>query len=389
MAPRAERPALHDQRPLLGVAPPYRPIRVAIDAHSIGRRATGNETYVDGLLAGLLELDEGDVEPIVIADQRAELPGIPERMVRRLHRRTRALRLLVDLAAPRRSWGAALLHRQYLRPPVCDVPCVSTIHDISFEHHPELFTRRALLRMKGTIPWSARRSALVLTGSEFSRTDLLERYRLPASRVRVTPYAASARFSPQPPAAVKQVRQRYELPADYVLYVGNLQPRKNLSRLLAAYASLPTGSRPPLVIVGQRAWLTDEMFSTLRELDLKNRVHFTGYVPVDDLPAIYGGATVFAYPSLFEGFGLPVLEALACGVPTLTSASTALAEVAGDAAVLVDPYDVGAIADGLLKLLTSDETRRCVVERGLIRAREFSWARCASDTVAAYRTVVG
>jgi glycosyltransferase involved in cell wall biosynthesis len=360
--------------------------RVAIDAHTVGRRGTGNETYVRALVGELIVRD--DVEPLILADDGVDLPEVPEQIVRRLAIRHPVGRLLGELSSPRRRWGSELLHVQYVRPPRCDARCVTTVHDISFEHFPSYFTKRSLARMRATIPWSARRSAAVLTGSTYSRDDLIARYRLRPEKVHVTSYAADRRFRPQPDDIVRGALERFGLPRDYVLSVGNLQPRKNLPRLLEAYVRLPAGARPPLVIVGQRAWLHDEIFSSVRRFGLEGSVHFTGFVEADDLPAIYAGSLVFAYPSLFEGFGLPVLEAMACGVPTLSSRTSSIPEVAGDAAVLVDPTDVDAIAEGLSRLVSSQELRDRLRTAGLSQASAFSWARCATQTVAAYRAAL-
>lgn len=294
------------------------------------------------------------------------------------------MRLLKDLARPGRTWGSELLHVQYVRPPRCDVPCATTIHDISFEHFPRLFTKRAVVRMRATIPWSARHSRVVITGSEYSRRDLIERYRLAPDRVVVTPYAADPRFRPQPPERVRLVRERLGLARDYVLYIGNLQPRKNLPRLLEAYVRLGA-DRPQLVIVGQRAWLHEQVFESVRRHRLDGHVRLTGYLDVDDLPPLYAGALAFVYPSLFEGFGLPVLEAMACGAPTLSSASSSIPEVAGDAALLVDPTRVDAIEEGLRRLLGDAGLRRRLSAAGLDQARLFSWQRCAEETTGAYR----
>ena len=365
---------------------PSRPL-VAIDAHTLGRRATGNETYVRGLVGALSARSE--IDAVVLVDPGAPIDPALAPHVAGLRRRHPIARLLGELATPGRTWGAELLHVQYVRPPRCDVPCVTTIHDLSYEHDPSLFTRRSVLRMRATIPWSARHSAAVLTGSRFSRADLIERYRLAPDRVFVTPYAVDSRFRPQDVAVVEATRQRLGLPSDYLLYVGNLQPRKNLPRLLEAFVELESsGTSIPLVIVGQRAWLYDAIFETIRSHALEDRVHLTGYVSDDDLPAVYSGAYAFAYPSLFEGFGLPVLEALACGVPTMTSNVTSLPEVADDAAVLVDPTDIAAMVDALARLLNDDVLRARLKAAGPKHAARFSWDRCAAATTDVYRSVI-
>ena len=361
---------------------PMRP-RVAIDAHTLGRRATGNETYVRGLISGLTR--ELAAEAIVLADRAAELPPSFTGRVVRLSHRHPAPRLLLELATPRRQWGADLLHVQYVRPPRCDAGCVTTIHDISFEHFADLFPRRTRARMRITIPWSARHSRVVLTGSEHARNDILTAYGLPPERVKVTPYAADPAFVPMSPPRVEAKLQALGITPGYLLCVGNVQPRKNLRGLLRAYESLHRTIRPRLVVVGQASWRSADVYSAVERAGIAADVHFTGFVSTDQLVALYNGAAAFAYPSLYEGFGLPVLEALACGVPTLTSDRSSLPEVAGDAALLVDPESIEEMRVGLERLLCDTDLRKRLAEAGPRRARAFSWRRCAELTVRAYR----
>lgn len=363
------------------------PLRVAIDAHTIGRRATGNETYILGLMQGLVT--NGEVDLVALVDPDATVP--PELETRRaaLRQRKAIPRLLSELSRARRRWGAELLHVQYVRPPRSDVPVVTTIHDVSFEHFPRFFTRRSRLRMRATIPWSARHSAVVLTGSRHARGALLHAYGLDPERVVVTPYAADRRFRHLDRPETDRLLTGMGLPERYLLCVGNLQPRKNLRRLLEAFATLPREIRPPLVVVGQPAWLSDDVYAAVRRHDLEADVHFTGFVSTEQLVAVYSRAHAFAYPSLYEGFGLPVLEALACGVPTLASDRSSLPEVAGDAALLVDPEDVEAIGSGLERIIGDEELRQQMAERGPLQAARFSWERCADATARAYELAMG
>lgn len=354
--------------------------RVVVDAHTIGRRATGNETYVQGLLAGLSGRD--DLQIVALTDSGVDIRAGLEQHDLRF--RAPVPRLLMELAHPRRYWSADLLHVQYVRPPRCDVSVVTTIHDISFEHFPALFTRAARLRMQLTIPWSARHSAAVITGSDFSRQDLIATYGLDPERVRVTPYAADPRFIRLPAEEIDRRLARFAIPSGYLLCVGNLQPRKNLGRLIEAYAGLPDEVRPPLVIVGQAAWKYHDIFEAIRRHGLVDAVYFTGFVRTHELVALYGGAAAFAYPSLYEGFGLPVLEALACGVPTLASNRSSVPEVAADAALLVDPDSVEAIRAGIELLLRDNRLRSSLALKGPRRAAQFSWVRCAEETAACY-----
>jgi glycosyltransferase involved in cell wall biosynthesis len=328
-----------------------------------------------------------DLETVVLSDPGAEVPAALEQ--HQLRSSAPVPRLLLDLAHPRREWSVDLLHVQYVRPPRCDVPVVTTIHDISFEHFPALFKRGSRIRMKLTIPWTARRSSAVITGSEFSRQDLITTYGLDPERVRVTPYAADPQFIRLPAEEVDRRLARFGIQPGYLLCVGNLQPRKNLRRLIEAYAGLRSDVRPHLVIVGQAAWQYNEIFAAIRRHRLTDNIHFTGFVRPPELVGLYSGAAAFAFPSLYEGFGLPVIEALACGVPTIASNRSSIPEVAGDAALLVDPENVAELRSGLERVLQDDGLRQTLMSEGPRRAAKFSWERCAEATVECYLRALG
>jgi glycosyltransferase involved in cell wall biosynthesis len=213
---------------------------------------------------------------------------------------------------------------------------------------------------------------------------------VPADRVVVTPLAADPNLvRVTDHGHLDRVRRRYGLPERFALFLGAMEPRKNLLRLLDAWANIKPAIRHEtwLVVAGADGWLNDGVRARVAALGLTDHVRFTGYVDSDDVAALYSLATVFAYPSLWEGFGLPVLEAMACGTPVLASDVSSLPEVAGDAAVLVSPTDVEAIADGLTRLLDDAALRADLVARGLRRAAGFSWERCARETLAVYRAV--
>jgi glycosyltransferase involved in cell wall biosynthesis len=191
-------------------------------------------------------------------------------------------------------------------------------------------------------------------------------------------------FRPLPPGEVAAFRRRRELPDRFILFVGTQEPRKNLERLIEAFARIPQGEAK-LVLVGGKGWLYDDLFAKIEALSLRDAVVFPGYVGSEELPLWYNAATAFAYPSLYEGFGMPVTEALACGTPVVTSTSSSLPEAAGGAALLVDPEDVEAIATGLTRILDDDTLREALTERGLAHARTFDWSRTARETVRVYR----
>jgi glycosyltransferase involved in cell wall biosynthesis len=287
-----------------------------------------------------------------------------------------------------RRCAASLYHSPYyLMPYRPGVPTVVTIYDLIPLLLPKHFAlaTRVLFRVLTRMAIGAAGHIAVI--SEATRRDLLARYRLPAEKVTVIPLAVAPGFQPQPREMVRTLCARLDIAGRYVLYVGTDKPHKNLRRLLEAWARLqPTGL--PLVLAGFRNHGYPKLRRLVEELALDGVVRFLGPVAEEDLPALYSGALVFAFPSEYEGFGLPVLEAMACGVPVLTTTASSLPEVAGDAAVLVDAYEVEALARGLGELLGREELRRYLVEKGLRRAKEFSWERCARETLRVYRQAV-
>lgn len=266
---------------------------------------------------------------------------------------------------------------------------VVTIHDVIPYIYPETSSLLDRLIYRRWLPLAVRRADAVITVSERSRADILRFLPVRPERVVVIPEAAGERFRPLEPAAVRPALERYGVPSPYMLYVGSIEARKNLARLLEAYAALRARApAPPLVIVGVRRWKYGPVDAALQRLGLAGHVHFTGFVADADLPALYAGAALFVFPSLYEGFGLPVLEALSCGAPVVTANSSSLPEVAGDAALLVDPLDQGQIAAAMERILTEPDLAAELRARGLARARLFSWGRAARETAALYRRVL-
>jgi glycosyltransferase involved in cell wall biosynthesis len=285
---------------------------------------------------------------------------------------------------------ATLFHAtEHLLPSLRRVPTVLTVHDLIFRHLPEHHKPLNRWYLNATMPLYCRRADRIIAVSQATRRDLIAAYDVPAEKITVVPEAAAPRFQPQPPETVARIRAKHRLPEDFVLYVGTIEPRKNLIRLLEAWAALyEAHEAPPLVIVGKHGWLSDDFYAALAKNPCHDAVRFTGYVEDEELPAIFAAATVFAFPSLYEGFGLPPLEAMACGAPVLCSNTSSLPEVVGDAALTVEPTDTEALRAGLRRLLSDAELRAELRARGFERAAQFSWDRAARETLAVYRSLL-
>lgn len=360
-------------------------LRIGVDASRVatGHR-TGTEQYSVQLLEALGALDrQHEYRLYFNARHRPDL-----RLPANFHARSIPFPRLwthARLAAEMLTDPPDLLFVPAHVVPLAHPRTVVTIHDLGYRAFPGAHTRRSRYYLGASTRWSAAVARRIIVPSEATARDLHAAYETPRARIAVIPHGYHPRFRPLPEAEVAAGLARLGIAPPYILAVGTLQPRKNLARTLAAFEQLVARGLPHrLVLVGRRGWLADPLFAALGLPDspTHGRVQLTGYLDDDDLPIVYNGAAALAFPSLFEGFGLPALEALACGLPTLTSDTSSLPEVVGDAALTVDPLDTSAITAGLLRLLTDAGLRAELRERGLARARSFSWARAAAATLA-------
>ncbi|HVU11289.1 MAG TPA: glycosyltransferase family 1 protein [Phototrophicaceae bacterium] len=251
-----------------------------------------------------------------------------------------------------------------------------TVHDLSFVRVPEAASPALKAYLDAVVPRSVRRADHVLADSQATKDDLIALYNTPAEKITVLLSGVDARFHR---VDDPNVRAKYKIPArPYIFSVGTVQPRKNYSRLIQALAVLRSrGHDLDLVIAGGRGWLEDPIYASIRDAQMNDYVHFIGFADDADLPALYSAAQVTAIPSLYEGFGIPVLESMACGTPVVTSNVSSLPEVAGDAALTITPTDLDALIDALERLITDETLRSVLITKGLTRAREFTWDRSA------------
>lgn len=276
-------------------------------------------------------------------------------------------------------------------PLYCPCPKVAVVHDLSFLIIRNSFRTHSQIILKNQLLHMVRRASKIIAVSQSTKRDLLRFYQVNPAQVSVVyeGYDTDAYKPHSDMDRVKALGQRYGIDAHYVLYVGTLEPRKNIPRLIEAFASLKKQGmiRHKLVIAGKKDWLYNNIFQTVTRAGLDDEVIFTDYVPDQDLPLLISGADLFVYPSLYEGFGLPPLEAMACGIPVITSNLSSLPEVVGDAGILVDPYSVDEIAEAIHQVLSDAKLREQMQQKGLDRARMFSWEKTAQETLKVFETI--
>jgi glycosyltransferase involved in cell wall biosynthesis len=285
---------------------------------------------------------------------------------------------------------ATLFHAtEHLLLPLRDVPTVMTVHDLIFKLFPQHHKRLNYWFLNWAMPLFVRRADAIIVVSQATKNDLIRHYRTPDNKITVVHEAAAPHFRVVPDSEVARVRAKYNLPQRFLLAVGTIEPRKNLARLVESLARLRKDYRDlQLVVVGARGWLYDDFFTRVEELGLKEAVHLPGYVPDDDLPAVFRAATVYVMASVYEGAGLPVLEAMACGVPVTSSRESSMPELGADVVRYFNPYEVDHMTDIIGAVLADDRLRAGMAAAGPERAALFSWQRAARETLSVYKKVM-
>lgn len=263
---------------------------------------------------------------------------------------------------------------------------VITIHDLAFMKFPKVVDESIYKYMMKWVPYSISRADQIIADSIHTKRDILAFFDIPEDKVNVVYLAADNRFQKRSIEDIHFVKSKYKLPEKYILYVGTLEPKKNLVTLIEVYYQLKKryAIEEKLVIVGAKGWKFDSIFEKIQQLELQDDICFTGYIDDEDVPSIYSGASIFAFPSTYEGFGIPLLEAMQCEVPVVASNASCIPEVVGEAGLLFDPYDIDGWVEGMYNILTKEALRTELIHKGLQQASQFSWEKTAKETLAVY-----
>ena len=375
-------------------------MHVAINAHLLAHtanfRRAGVSHYVEALLHHLGHIDTHNRYTVYTTKGvDAAALGLPQNFVVRQSRfptinprvRIPWEQLVAPISLARE--GADVYHGVLnVMPILAGIPSVVTIHDLSAMLFPQTFRRINRMYTRWAINVSAKRAAHIFTVSEYARQEIITHLKVPAARVTVTYDACDERFRPSAPTELAAFRQRNGLPERFLFYLGTLEPRKNIPRLLDAYAKIAHEVDVPLLIGGGKGWLYEPILAQAERLQLGDKLKFVGYIPQEEQHLWYGAATAFVFPSLYEGFGMPPLEAMACGTPVIVSNASSLPEVTGDAGLQVDPYDVDGWADAMRRVLTDRTLHADLAARGPLQAAKFSWVDTAQRTLEVYQRVV-
>ena len=367
-------------------------MRFSVDAHAIGQHLTGNETYIRNILRGLAALDQ-EADFVTYLSRQPEGDDLPGRFRKYRVSVNPFIRLGFDIPRRLRKDRPDLLHVQYTAPLFCSTPIVVSVHDVSFLEHPEYFTPFRARQLRLTVRRTVKAAARVLTVTEFSKRSIMAAYGLEEEKIVVLPNGVSAEFRPMAREVTQRsVRSSRGLEAPFVLTVGDLQPRKNhlgliraFEQMIAAHPQLPQH----LVVVGKETWHSPAVLAAARKSSVASRIHFTGFVSDEELRQLYGACELFVYPSFYEGFGLPILEAMASGRAVACSSTSGMPEVADSAALLFDPHSDMDVALAMRDLLLNPELRMRMERLGMQRAAMFSWDRTAARTLDLYYKVAG
>jgi glycosyltransferase involved in cell wall biosynthesis len=372
-------------------------MRFSVDAHAIGQHLTGNETYIRNLLNCFQVLDR-EADFVTYISREEAVADVPERFQKKRVSVNPFVRLGYDLPRRVAEDRPNLLHVQYTAPIRCSAPIVVSVHDVSFLEHPEYFTSFRALQLRLTVRRTVKAASCVITPSEFSKQRILDAYNLADDKVVVLPNGVSSVFHPVAREAAQRSLRSSSRPLanvsmPFILTVGDLQPRKNHLGLIRAFEDLvrnyPQLPHHLLIVGKEETWYAPTVHAAARNSQVADRIHFTGFVDDEELRRLYGACDLLVYPSFYEGFGLPILEAMACGRAVACSNTSAMPEVADSAALLFDPSSQRDLVFSMRDLLLNPELRQRMERLGVQRAAMFSWTHSASKTLDLYYAVAG
>lgn len=377
-------------------------MRILVDVSPAVHHHAGIGRYADELVRALVGIDAADEFEVLYnlmgPGERLEAPldRLPAHNVGLPAKPWRMSVLLAEMAhVPMDRWlpRCDIFHAtDHLLPNLRTPGSVFTIHDLIFLHFPQYHLPLNRWYLSLMLPRFLRRADRLIAVSENTKRDVVKLMNIPPEKITVIYEGVNPAFKPLgDPGAGARVREKYKLPDQFLLYFATLEPRKNLATLLDAYHTLLGSGRtmPALVVAGRKGWLYQPIFERVRELGLAERVHFTDWIDEQDAPVLMNAASTFIYPSLYEGFGLPPLEAMACGTPVICSNASSLPEVVGDGGLLFEPKDAGALATAITRVLGDEGLRAQLRERGIAQASKFTWERAARETLSVYRAVAG
>jgi len=368
-------------------------MKVGITAEALSSKGAGIGTYDYNLIKNLNEFNECRFS-LMLYENDILFPSIDKIIISNPFYKISKLYLwhpYLSIILNSKNYNLDIIHSLNQGPAFFKLKkqkYIITIHDILPIVFPRMRPFNIFLIYKSLLPRTLKNAHKTIAVSISTKQDLMKYFNVPEDKIRVIYEAADEKFKPLNNDKVNEVKKKYHLNFSFILYVGGLAAHKNISILIKSFYKIKNkGITHKLIIAGTKRWKYKEIFEIITKLNLQNDVIFTGYFPEEDLPALYNAADLFVYPSLYEGFGLPPLEAMACGTPVITSNTSSLPEVVGDAGIMIDPYDVDGLADAMYEVLRNDGLREKMVKSGLERAKTFSWKKTARETLKVYEEV--
>lgn len=363
-------------------------INVLINGIQIGNRS-GTGRYTEELVKALLNIPENlliylcSSIKLTTASTRLNYINLPREKLLAKFLLSSYIKSFID------SHKVDIIHHPAFYGPIShEIPTLITVHDLAFLENPNWFPYYISTYYKITIPRSILRADMVITDSQYIAQQIKKHFNVPDAKIRTIYLGVSELFKPVSSQEISKIKEKYRLPSRYLLYLGTLEPRKNIPNMLRGWGkSFPT-TRTPIVLIGRKGWKTGEIYKTINKSPYKEHIQLLGYVPDEDIPSIICGAEAFVYLSFYEGFGLPPLEAMKCGIPVIASNSGSLKEILSNYAILVNPNDVDNISESIVKIIEDETLKQHLVANGIIYANSFTWEKTAIETHKVYKQCI-